>query len=78
MALGAQRRDILQLVLGEEAKMAMVGAAIGVAASLGLARLMTKQLFGVSAHDPLTYAIVARSYRRSIGLVSNLAVVIVT
>ena len=59
MALGAQRRDILHLVLGQGAKMAMVGAAIGMAASLALTRLMAKQLFGVSAHDPLTYASVA-------------------
>ena len=59
MALGAQRRDILHLVLAEGAKMAMVGAAIGIAASLSLTRLMAKLLFGVSAHDPLTYASVA-------------------
>jgi predicted permease len=59
MALGAQRRDILQMVLGEGAKMAMVGAALGIAASLALTRLMARQLFGVSAHDPLTYAGVA-------------------
>ncbi len=59
MALGAQRRDILHLVLGQGAKMAMVGAAIGIAASLALTRLMATQLFGVSAHDPLTYASVA-------------------
>ena len=59
MALGAQRNDILHLVLGEGAKMAMLGAVIGIAASLGLTRLMAKQLFGVSAHDPMTYASVA-------------------
>jgi predicted permease len=59
MALGAQRRDILHLVLGEGARMALLGATIGIAASLGLTRLMEKQLFGVSAHDPLTYAGVA-------------------
>ncbi len=56
MALGAQRRDILNLVLQEGAKMATVGAVIGIVASLGLTRLITKQLFGVSAHDPFTYA----------------------
>ena len=56
MALGAQRRDILNLVLQEGAKMATVGAVIGMVASLGLTRLITKQLFGVSAHDPFTYA----------------------
>jgi predicted permease len=59
MALGARRGDILVLVLGEGTKMAVIGAAIGVAASLGLTRLMAKQLFGVTAHDPLTYAGVA-------------------
>ncbi len=59
MALGAQRRDILVLVLGEGTRMALIGAAIGTAASLFLARLMAKQLFGVSAHDPLTYISVA-------------------
>ena len=59
MALGAQRGDILQLVLGEGTRMALIGAAVGVAASLALTRLMVKQLFGVSAHDPLTYVSVA-------------------
>ena len=59
MALGAQRRDILVLVLGEGTKMALIGAAIGMTASLGLTHLMSNQLFGVSAHDPLTYTIVA-------------------
>jgi len=59
MALGAQPRDILVLVLGEGAKMALIGAVLGTAASLVLMRLMAKQLFGVSAHDPLTYTSVA-------------------
>ena len=59
MALGAQRRDILYLVLGEGIHMALLGAAIGIAASLGLTRLMAQQLFGISAHDPSTYVSVA-------------------
>ena len=59
MALGAQRRDIMVLVLGQGTKMALTGAVLGMAASLALTRLMSKQLFGVSAHDPLTYASVA-------------------
>lgn len=59
MALGAQRHDILVLVLGEGTKMALIGAAIGTGASLVLTRLMAKQLFGVSPHDPLTYFSVA-------------------
>lgn len=59
LALGAQRRDILVLVLGEGTRMALIGAGVGMAASLLLTRLMAKQLFGVTAHDPLTYAGVA-------------------
>jgi predicted permease len=59
MALGAQRRDVMRLVLGEGAKMALVGVAAGIATALGLTRLMANQLFGVTAHDPLTFAAVA-------------------
>ena len=59
MALGAQQRDVMRLVLGHGAKMALVGVAIGIAAALGLTRLMARELFGVSAHDPLTFAGVA-------------------
>jgi putative ABC transport system permease protein len=56
MALGAERWNVLRMVLGEGAKLALVGVAIGVVAALGLTRLMAKMLFGVSAHDPLTFA----------------------
>ncbi len=56
MALGAQRRDVLRLVIGHGARMALIGVAIGIGAALGLTRLMANQLFGVSAHDPLTFA----------------------
>ncbi|HKV51515.1 MAG TPA: ABC transporter permease, partial [Gemmatimonadaceae bacterium] len=59
MALGAQRVDVLRLVVGEGARMAMVGAAVGIVAALAVTRLMAHQLFGVSAHDPLTFAGVA-------------------
>jgi hypothetical protein len=59
MALGAQRRDVLRLVLGQGAKMALMGVPIGIAAALGLTRLMANQLFGVTANDPLTFATVA-------------------
>jgi predicted permease len=59
MALGAQRRDVMRLVLGEGAKMALFGVAAGIAAALGLTRLMTNELFGVTAQDPLTFAAVA-------------------
>jgi len=59
IALGAQRSDVLRLVIGHGARMALLGVAIGVVTALGLTRLMANQLFGVSAHDPLTFAGVA-------------------
>ena len=59
MALGAQRRDVMKLVLGEGVKLALVGAAIGLAAAFGVTRLMATLLYGVSATDPLTFAAVA-------------------
>jgi predicted permease len=59
MALGAQRSNVLWLILGQGARMALVGVAIGVAASLVLTRLMSSMLYGVRAYDPLTFAGVA-------------------
>jgi predicted permease len=54
MALGAQQRDVLKLVLGQGMQMALVGVAIGLAAAIGLTRLMSKMLFQVTATDPIT------------------------
>jgi len=59
LALGAQRGHVLQMVLQQGTKLALVGVAIGVGASLALTRLMTHLLFGVSSHDPLTFAAVS-------------------
>jgi predicted permease len=59
MALGAQRRDVMRLVLGEGIRMALVGVAAGIAAALGLTHLMANELFGVTPQDPLTFAAVA-------------------
>lgn len=59
VALGAQRPDILQLVLREGLASSLAGVGIGLAASLGLTRLMTTLLYGVSASDALTFASVA-------------------
>jgi predicted permease len=59
MALGAQCRDVLQMILRQGARLALLGVAIGLAAAIGLTRLMASQLFGVSATDPLTFAGVA-------------------
>jgi ABC-type antimicrobial peptide transport system permease subunit len=59
MALGAQRLDILRIVLGEGGKMALAGIVLGLAASLGLTRFMAAMLFGVTAADPATFVGVA-------------------
>jgi ABC-type antimicrobial peptide transport system permease subunit len=59
MAIGGQRSDVLRLILSEGARMAALGVAIGIAASLAITRLMSSLLFGVSATDPLTFIGVA-------------------
>jgi predicted permease len=59
LALGAQRGDVLQMVLRQGTRTALVGVAIGIGAALGLTELMRSLLFGVSAQDPATFAGVA-------------------
>ncbi len=59
MALGAGRAEVLRIVLGHGMKIALIGVAIGLLASLGLTQLMTKMLYGVSPIDPVTFASVA-------------------
>jgi predicted permease len=58
MAMGADRRAILRLVLGFGFRMALAGSVVGIVAAAALTRLMVNQLFGVSAHDPLTFGTV--------------------
>jgi ABC-type antimicrobial peptide transport system permease subunit len=50
---------VLRLVVGQGTKMALLGVALGLAAALGLTRLMSNMLYGVSATDPLTFIAVA-------------------
>jgi ABC-type antimicrobial peptide transport system permease subunit len=59
MALGAQRFDVLRMVLVDGARMTLVGIAVGFVAALALTRLMASMLFGVKPTDPLTFAAVA-------------------
>ncbi len=59
MALGASRNHVLRLVVGEGARMALFGVAIGIAASFGITRLLSSLLFGISTTDPITFVAVA-------------------
>jgi predicted permease len=56
IALGAQRADILRLIVGQGMRLIAIGLAIGLAAAFGAARLMASLLFGVSATDTVTFA----------------------
>jgi putative ABC transport system permease protein len=59
MALGANRLEVLRLVMGDGLRLAGTGVAIGLGVSLALTQLMTRLLFGVSASDPRTLGGVA-------------------
>jgi putative ABC transport system permease protein len=58
VALGAQPRDVIRLIVGEGARLTLIGIGAGVLAALGLTRLMESLLFGVSAVDPATFTAV--------------------
>jgi macrolide transport system ATP-binding/permease protein len=56
MALGAQRRDVLGLVVGQGMKVIGVGVAMGLAGAFALTRFLSSWLYGISATDPVTFA----------------------
>jgi putative ABC transport system permease protein len=56
MALGAEPRDVLRLILRDGMRLTVIGAAIGGAASILAARYIASQLYGVRAFDPVTIA----------------------
>src|SRR5256886_7497800 len=56
VALGAERLDVLGLILLQAAKLALTGEFLGILVALAVTRLMSGMLFGVSAADPLTFA----------------------
>ncbi|HLX00152.1 MAG TPA: ABC transporter permease [Candidatus Acidoferrales bacterium] len=59
VAIGAQRSDVLRMVLGQGARLSLLGVAIGLAAAFALTRLLSSLLFEVNANDPVTFAAVA-------------------
>ena len=59
MALGAQTRDILRMIVGQGVALTLAGIGVGIAGAFALTRLMSGMLYGVEAHDPLTFASVA-------------------
>jgi putative ABC transport system permease protein len=58
LALGAQRGDVLRLVLNQGMRPVIAGAVTGIALGFGAARLLTNQLYGVQSNDPFTFAVV--------------------
>jgi ABC-type lipoprotein release transport system permease subunit len=55
MALGATRRDVLRLVLGQGARLTLLGVAVGTVGALALSRVVASLLYGITATDPLTF-----------------------
>jgi ABC-type lipoprotein release transport system permease subunit len=58
MALGANKSDILRLVMGESLRLIAAGTVIGLISALAATRVLASQLFGIGAHDPGTFVIV--------------------
>jgi putative ABC transport system permease protein len=59
LALGAQRHDILKLVLGQGLALTMIGVAAGLTLAFALTRFLSSLLYGVGAADPITFAVIA-------------------
>ena len=59
LAMGAERGDVLKLVMGQGLALTAIGIGLGLTLALGLARFLESLLYGVGAADPLTYSVVA-------------------
>jgi putative ABC transport system permease protein len=58
-ALGAQRSNVLRMMLGQGLQLAIVGVALGLLGAIAVTRLLKGLLFGISASDPWTFAVIA-------------------
>lgn len=58
IAVGAQRRDVLRLILGQGAVLTLLGLALGLGGAVSVSRLLENLLFGISTHDPAIYTLV--------------------
>lgn len=59
MALGAQRSDVIRLIVGSAMTLVLAGVGIGIAGALALSRVLSSLLYGVSATDPMTFALIS-------------------
>ena len=59
MAVGADRRDVIRMILKQGMFLAGIGVVVGLVAAVGLTRLMSSLLYGVEATDPVTFGVVA-------------------
>jgi len=59
MALGAEKRDVLRMVVGQGLRHALIGVAAGVAGGLGLTQFLASMLYGIKPTDPLTFMVVS-------------------
>ena len=65
MALGAQKRDVLKLILTQGMSLTLIGVGIGIAGAFALTHFLSSLLYGVKPDDPLTFAAVALLLIRS-------------
>jgi predicted permease len=59
LTLGAQKSDVLKMVIGQGLQLALIGVGVGIAGALGLTRFLSSLLYGVKATDPLTFIFVS-------------------
>src|SRR5208337_927683 len=59
MALGARRKDVLQLVVSQGLRLTLIGVVAGILGALGLTRFLSSLLYGVKPTDPLTFVVVS-------------------